>query len=204
MAAPHTPTPVKIWSRCRATAGVPPCASSWRSSRGWERDPPSAANSPLRAFLNGRIDLAQAEAVASLVTARTPASVRQALGQLDGRLSGEIAAVRALLFDPLARIEAVLDFAEEDVPLPAPCDATRRPRRRPQPASKRSLAGARARAARPRGSTGGTGGPPECRQVELAQCATRSRPRHRHADSWHHPRCLDGVPQSGRRPRHPR
>ena len=72
----------------------------------------------LRAFLNGRIDLAQAEAVANLVTARTPASVRQALGQLDGRLSGEIAAVRALLFDPLARIEAVLDFAEEDVPLP--------------------------------------------------------------------------------------
>ena len=54
----------------------------------------------LRAFLNGRIDLAQAEAVASLVTARTPAGVRQALGQLDGRLSGEIAAVRALLFDP--------------------------------------------------------------------------------------------------------
>ena len=72
----------------------------------------------LRAFLNGRIDLAQAEAVASLVTARTPAGVRQALGQLDGRLSGEIEAVRALLFDPLARIEAVLDFAEEDVPLP--------------------------------------------------------------------------------------
>ena len=72
----------------------------------------------LRAFLNGRIDLAQAEAVASLVTARTPAGVRQALGQLDGRLSDEIKAVRALLFDPLARIEAVLDFAEEDVPLP--------------------------------------------------------------------------------------
>ncbi len=72
----------------------------------------------LRAFLNGRIDLAQAEAVASLVTARTPAGVRQALGQLDGRLSDEIESVRALLFDPLARIEAVLDFAEEDVPLP--------------------------------------------------------------------------------------
>ena len=73
----------------------------------------------LRALLNGRVDLAQAEAVASLVSARTEAGVQQALGQLDGRLSGELKTVRTLLLDPLARIEAVLDFAEEDVPMPA-------------------------------------------------------------------------------------
>ena len=135
----------------------------------------------LRAFLNGRIDLAQAEAVASLVTARTPAGAQQALGQLDGRLSSEVEAVRALLFDPLARIEAVLGLCGGGCAVAPPSGVTGCPHRGrcPSPSDPRRR---RAGAARPRGSAGGAGRPPERRQVELAQCAARSRPRHRDAD----------------------
>jgi tRNA modification GTPase len=70
----------------------------------------------LRAFLNGRIDLAQAEAVADLVEAKTDAGLRLAVAQLDGHLSGQIRAVRARLHDALAWVEASIDFDEDEVP----------------------------------------------------------------------------------------
>jgi len=70
----------------------------------------------LRAFLNGRIDLAQAEAVADLVEARTDAGLRLAVAQLDGRISEQIRAVRARLHDALAWVEASIDFDEDEVP----------------------------------------------------------------------------------------
>ncbi|MFN2153824.1 MAG: tRNA uridine-5-carboxymethylaminomethyl(34) synthesis GTPase MnmE, partial [Anaerolineae bacterium] len=53
----------------------------------------------LRAFLNGRIDLAQAEAVADVVAAKTEAGLRMAVAQLDGQLSGRLQAIRARLLD---------------------------------------------------------------------------------------------------------
>ena len=68
----------------------------------------------LRAYLNGRLDLAQAEAVADLVDAVTPLQARAAMDQLEGTLTGEIAAIDAALFDLCARLEASLDFPEED------------------------------------------------------------------------------------------
>lgn len=70
----------------------------------------------LRAFLNGRIDLAQAEAVLDIVQAKTEASLRVAVEQLGGRLSDEVRAVRALLMDILAYLEATIDFEEDDIP----------------------------------------------------------------------------------------
>ncbi len=70
----------------------------------------------LRAFLNGRIDLAQAEAVADMVAAPTDLSLKAAREQLGGRLSREVTAVRDRCLDLLARLEAEIDFAEEDVP----------------------------------------------------------------------------------------
>jgi tRNA modification GTPase len=70
----------------------------------------------LRAFLNGRIDLAQAEAVLDIVQAKTEASLRVAVEQLGGRLSDEIRAVRALLMDVLAYLEATIDFEEDEIP----------------------------------------------------------------------------------------
>lgn len=68
----------------------------------------------LRAFLNGRIDLAQAEAVLDIVQAKTEASLRIAMGQLDGRVSEPVRRIRAKLMDCLAGIEVALDFPDED------------------------------------------------------------------------------------------
>jgi len=70
-----------------------------------------------RAFLNGRIDLAQAESVADLVGAKTAGAARSALRQLHGELSGTLGALRGRLVGALADVEADLDFsAEEGVP----------------------------------------------------------------------------------------
>jgi tRNA modification GTPase len=67
----------------------------------------------LRAYLNGRLDLAQAEAVADLIEAVTPLQARAAMDQLDGTLTGRIGLIDARLFDLIARLEASLDFPEE-------------------------------------------------------------------------------------------
>ena len=67
----------------------------------------------LRAFLNGRIDLMQAEAVADLIDAVTPLQARTAFDQLEGTLTRAIASIDAGLFDLIARLEASVDFPEE-------------------------------------------------------------------------------------------
>ena len=68
-----------------------------------------------RAFLNGKLDLSQAEAVADLIAARSAAAHRMALGQLRGGVSNEIAELRTKLIDFASLIELELDFGEEDV-----------------------------------------------------------------------------------------
>jgi len=67
----------------------------------------------LRAFLNGRIDLTQAEAVADLIDAVTPLQARAAFDQLQGTLTRTIGGIDAALFDLIARLEASVDFPEE-------------------------------------------------------------------------------------------
>ncbi|WP_298038084.1 tRNA uridine-5-carboxymethylaminomethyl(34) synthesis GTPase MnmE [uncultured Desulfuromonas sp.] len=69
----------------------------------------------LRAFLNGRIDLAQAEAVVELIRARSEAASHVALGQMEGRLSRAIHGFRERTADFLAEVEAHIDFPEEDI-----------------------------------------------------------------------------------------
>lgn len=69
----------------------------------------------LRAFLNGQLDLSQAEAVADLIASRTEASHNMALRQLRGGFSNELKALRQQLIDFAALIELELDFSEEDV-----------------------------------------------------------------------------------------
>ena len=66
-----------------------------------------------RGFLNGRIDLVQAEAVADLIDAVTPAQARVAFDQLEGTLTTVIGEIDAALFDLIARLEASLDFPTE-------------------------------------------------------------------------------------------
>ena len=70
----------------------------------------------LRAFLFGRLDLAQAEAVLDVVRAKTDAGLRVAVDQLDGRLSRQIRQVRAKLVEVLAYLEAAIDFSEDEIP----------------------------------------------------------------------------------------
>ena len=67
----------------------------------------------LRAFINGRMDLMQAEAVADLIDSVTPLQARTAFDQLNGTLTREISAIDATLFDLIARLEASVDFPEE-------------------------------------------------------------------------------------------
>ncbi|NBB17535.1 tRNA uridine-5-carboxymethylaminomethyl(34) synthesis GTPase MnmE [Caulobacter sp. SLTY] len=69
-----------------------------------------------RAFENGRLDLAQAEAVADLVDAETQGQARQALGQLGGALSNRYETWRAGLTQALAMLEAAVDFPDEELP----------------------------------------------------------------------------------------
>lgn len=69
-----------------------------------------------RAFLNGKLDLAAAEGIADLVAAETAAQRRQALRQLGGELGRLTESWRERLIRSLARLEAAIDFPEEDLP----------------------------------------------------------------------------------------
>jgi tRNA modification GTPase len=70
-----------------------------------------------RAFLNGRLDLCQAEAVADLIGATSQAAARRARRQIDGVLSATIADLGERVLDARAVAEAHLDFPEDDVPV---------------------------------------------------------------------------------------
>ncbi|MEE4312011.1 MAG: tRNA uridine-5-carboxymethylaminomethyl(34) synthesis GTPase MnmE [candidate division KSB1 bacterium] len=68
-----------------------------------------------RAFLNGRIDLSQAEAVADLIEARTEAGLQASLQQLDGKLYENVAGLRNELISLCSMMELELDFSEENI-----------------------------------------------------------------------------------------
>ncbi|MCX6549599.1 MAG: tRNA uridine-5-carboxymethylaminomethyl(34) synthesis GTPase MnmE, partial [Acidobacteria bacterium] len=85
----------------------------------------------LRAFLNGRLDLVQAEAVADLVAAVTPLQARVAFDQLEGTLTSAIAGLDAELFELAAKLEASVDFPDEGYHFVA-ADQTREALRRVQ------------------------------------------------------------------------
>jgi tRNA modification GTPase len=69
-----------------------------------------------RAFLNGRLDLAQSEAVLDIVQAKTEVSLQAAVAQLAGRLSDRVRSARAGLVRALAYLEASIDFEEDEIP----------------------------------------------------------------------------------------
>jgi len=68
-----------------------------------------------RAFMNGRMDLAQAEAVIDLINAKTDEGLRAAAAQLEGRLSQRIKNARKKLIELIAHIEAVVEYPEYDI-----------------------------------------------------------------------------------------
>lgn len=68
-----------------------------------------------RAFLNGRIDLSQAEAVIDIIRAKTELSMKSAVAQAEGQISQEIKILRNKLLEIIAHIEATVDFPEDDL-----------------------------------------------------------------------------------------
>lgn len=77
--------------------------------------PASAGEFTKRAFLNGKLDLAQAEAIADVINAKGEEELRFAGEQLKGRLSAAVAEIGEPLRDLLAQLEASIDFPEEDI-----------------------------------------------------------------------------------------
>jgi len=77
--------------------------------------PAEAGEFTKRAFLHGRIDLAQAESVAAIVQARSRTGLRAAVRQLEGGLSDTLRRLREVLLVCLAELEAGIDFADEDI-----------------------------------------------------------------------------------------
>ena len=79
-----------------------------------------------RAFLNGRLDLAEAGAVMDIVSAKSGAALRAASGRLAGRFSGRIRDWRQSLLALIAHLEAAIDFPEDDIEAPALAEAKQR------------------------------------------------------------------------------
>jgi tRNA modification GTPase len=72
-----------------------------------------------RAFLNGRLDLAQAEAVVDLIRSKADLSLKVAMRQLSGGLSKDIAEIRRNLIDALALVETEIDFTDQELGIEA-------------------------------------------------------------------------------------
>src|SRR4051794_38894448 len=70
----------------------------------------------LRALANGRINLAQAEAIRDLIDAQTTASARQAMRQLGGEFSNQLQPIKDKLLDVIVILESALEFVEDDLP----------------------------------------------------------------------------------------
>ena len=80
----------------------------------------------LRAFLNGRIDLAQAEAIEEIISAKSEVSLKLALKALEGRLSQRINHLKETILEILAHVESAIDFPEEDIEILAPHELKKR------------------------------------------------------------------------------
>lgn len=78
-----------------------------------------------RAFLNGRIDLSQAEAVIDIINAKTDLSRRSALSQLEGTLSAKISAIREKLVHLAAQMQVTIDYPDDDLEDITPDDILR-------------------------------------------------------------------------------
>lgn len=72
----------------------------------------------LRALMNGKIDLAQAEAIRDLIAAQTDAAVKQAARQLEGELSSALDPFKQKLIEVIVLLESTLEFVEDDLPAP--------------------------------------------------------------------------------------
>ena len=140
----------------------------------------------LRAYLNGRIDLPQAEAVRDLIEATTLYQARIAAQQAEGSVSRRIAPLKEQLLELIALLEAGIDFAEDDVSV-APADEILR-RLAPVVAGVATWPQLRLRQPGARRPRAGHRGPAQRGQEQPVQPPAGAGPRHRHRHSRHHPR----------------
>ncbi len=126
-----------------------------------------------RAFLNGRIDLVQAEAVLELIRSRTERGRRWAAARLGGGLSERAAAFRETLVEVLSRLEASIDFPE-DLPEPLPADGAAGALRAVAAGARELLAGAGAGILAQRGLSVVLAGPPNAGKSSLMNALARA------------------------------
>ncbi|MCL4298374.1 MAG: tRNA uridine-5-carboxymethylaminomethyl(34) synthesis GTPase MnmE [Anaerolineae bacterium] len=115
MPKPHSYTRQDV-IEIQAHGGIVPLRRILQLALSLGARPAEAGEMTLRAFLNGRLDLTQAEAVLDVIEAKTEAALRVANEQLGGRLSVQVAGVRRALLDTLAFLEASIDFVEDEIP----------------------------------------------------------------------------------------
>jgi tRNA modification GTPase len=114
MAAPHTYTTEDI-VEINCHGGPMPLQAILELVLKHGARPANPGEFTLRAFLNGRIDLAQAESVLDIIRAKTQASLRVAMQGLEGNLSRHIKTIRADLMNALAYLSARIDFPEDEI-----------------------------------------------------------------------------------------
>ena len=112
----RTATPARMWPSCNRTAARRCFRRCWRLL--WRRGRGIARPGEFtrRAYLAGRLDLTQAEAVLNLVNAQSETARRQATLGLSGAISARIAAIGADITRTLSAVQAMLDYPEEGVP----------------------------------------------------------------------------------------
>jgi tRNA modification GTPase len=115
MPKPHSYTRQDV-IEIQAHGGIVPLRRILQLTLNLGARPAEAGEMTLRAFLNGRLDLTQAEAVLDVIEAKTEAALRVANEQLGGRLSAQVVGVRRALLDTLAFLEASIDFVEDEIP----------------------------------------------------------------------------------------
>ncbi len=140
-----------------------------------------------RAFLNDRLDLAQAESVADLIDASSVEAARSAARSLAGEFSRRVEAIAAAMLELRMHVEACIDFPEEEID---PADREQQEATAPRAARRgrgRARRGAPGRGAARRPHRRARG-PSQRRQVEPAQPPRRRRGRDRDAGRRHHAR----------------
>ena len=164
--------------------------------------PAEAGEFTRRAFLNGRIDLAQAESVEALIHARSQAEYRAALNVLGGGLSRRIRAIRASVVELSAAVETSLDFSDHDVPSISHEEIATR--LAPICAEIAGLIAAKGEGRlSPSFARAVLFGPPNAGKSSLVQRHAPAPPRHRLAAPGHHARHdrgHDGAPLDGTAP----
>jgi tRNA modification GTPase len=121
MAAPHTYT-CEDTVELTCHGGPVPLQETLRVALAAGARPAEPGEFTLRAFLNGRLDLTQAEAVLNVVSARTGEALRLAVDDLSGNLARRLSPARNAIVSLLAYLDAAADFPEDEIP-PADVDA---------------------------------------------------------------------------------